>query len=141
MGADFTMITELDLPEFAVGQFSNSVSDLGSEVFFGAPMTMAVRKNEADAERKGRRVAAICKSAVNPSVGLTSPDKHVDELWHSGRWTEVRCPISESGHYLTMAVLYGVSGATQPCEARTRTEDLLIMATARSLSFGDVLHW
>ena len=77
-----------------------------------------------------------------PQQPPTQPNPHqfkdcLDSLRFSGRWLEVTIPIDDKGNFLTIGIVYGISGSNWRDEAMVQNERLLTMAVARCLSYGD----
>ena len=75
---------------------------------------------------------------INAEVPSADHTDGLSEPRKSGRWIEINFPINDSGQYFTIAVFYGVSGASaKASEAHRLNERLLSHAVARALAAED----
>ena len=137
MEADLLLLTELDLAEHSVGYLSSAVTAHDRIPFFGAPTALTKSDGEPNVDRRGRRVAILAKDILSPKVPPSSAEDGLIELRQSGRWTKMTFPIDDDGHFATVAVFYGSSGANAGGQDCAMNERLLTMVVARQLAAGD----
>ena len=130
---DVLLLTEYELVEYAVKDARMTFRDRGTHLFLGASASIT----EKDDKIRGRRVAASIAQNIRPILPEPTLDDGIDELRQSGRWLEIQIPIGEGSHHLTIAVYYGIAGASARGAAYELNERLLACATARALAAGD----
>ena len=130
---DVLLLTEYELVEYAVKDARTTFRDRGKTLLLGASTNITKK----DDKIRGRRVAASMVKNIRPILPEFTLDDGIDELRQSGRWLEMQIPIGNGAHHLTIAVYYGIAGASARGAAYELNERLLACATARALAAGD----
>ena len=130
---DVLLLTEYELVEYAVKDARKTFRERGKALFLGASASIT-KKND---KIRGRRVAASMDQSIRPIFPEITLDDGVEELRQSGRWLELQIPIGNGSHHVTIAVFYGIAGASAKGAAYELNERLLASATARALAAGD----
>ena len=134
------VLTELDLVEYAIPDFANTLAAAGKQVTFGQRTQLASEQNLHEQALKGRRVAIVSDATLRAEAMDIQGCNELDELVASGRWAEVAVPIDRKGSYVNVSILYGVPGANAGGDAYRINERFMSMATARVMSSQDAPH-
>jgi len=124
--ADITLITELELPDYAVPDFRTTMKNNGLVATL-APSLCITKKDD---KIQGRRAGILTKAVAGAEIPFISPEDDLSELVKSGRWVEVQIPLGKGNHFVTLACFYGLAGKS-PAE-RIINERLLSQALSRA---------
>jgi endonuclease/exonuclease/phosphatase family metal-dependent hydrolase len=129
--ADMQVLQECDLMEHQQFIVNNAMRQADWQGYYGD--VTDISKDEG--KRRGRRVATFIRSSTDTSVKFSTDESDYKFLMDSGRWVEVTIPTSKKGFYVTVANIYGISGASQGGEAYNSNERLLAAAGRRACTF------
>jgi hypothetical protein len=133
--ADAQFITETDIAEYELASIHEDIKENGYHAHFGKNCNLA----KTDDKRRGRRVAIIVKGDKDKSILPNDCNEDHDFLMDSGRWREITIPTAEKGFFITVAVVYGYSGASGSTSEYNANERLLSAAIRRAQQFKDDL--
>ena len=129
--ADMQVLQECDLMEHQQFIVNNAMRQADWQGFYGDVTDIS----KEEGKRRGRRVATYVRSPTDTTVKFATDDSDYKFLTDSGRWVEVTSPTSTKGFYITVANIYGISGASQGGEAYNANERILAAAGRRASSF------
>jgi len=136
--ANMQVLQECDLMEHQQFIVNNALRQAQWQGYYGDVTDISIEEGK----RRGRRVATFVKSDTDTSVKFKTDDPDYRYLMDTGRWVEVTLPTEktlEDGtrFYITVANIYGISGASQGGEKHSANERMLAAAGRRASTFTD----
>ena len=138
--ADIIAVQETKLAPHAIGEVSKIIKDDDWIISHGKPcQQQGPRKNtsrtHAATEATSGGVAILTKTPKRPIIKDLAKEEPI--LHDSGRWTEVKVPITGGAKILTVASFYGISGASSDDRKKALNENLITAAVKRALLAGN----
>ena len=129
---DILCLSEIDLPDYQMREVNETLSLHGWQRYYGRVIDIATEQGK----RRGRRVMTAIQSPKDPVIiiGESDPDRLF--LLDTGRWIETTIMLKDGSH-LSIANIYGVSGASGKSHEYVENEILLAAAVRRAGKMRD----